>query len=101
MFHAISFVIASAFDIIGPHVHIIITNTIIMQRFPWFTYLSVPLYTENSYLLFMAFLQSLTANPGVTSSISAWPHTFVEIEGANTLYGHFPPLRDSRRAVVS
>ena len=101
MFHASSFVVASAFDIIGLHIHIMITTTIIMQHFHWFTYLSVPLYTENSYLLFMAFLQSLTANPGVTGLIPARPHTFMEIEGENTFYGHFLPLADSRRAVVS
>ena len=34
---------------------------------------------------------SLTADPGVASSIPAWSHTFVEIR--NNFYGHSPPFR--------
>ena len=34
----------------------------------------------------------LTADPGVTSLIPAWSHTFVQIDHEN-FYGHSPPFR--------
>ena len=36
---------------------------------------------------------SLTADPGVASSIPARDHTFVEIDHEIIVYGHSPPIR--------
>ena len=36
---------------------------------------------------------SLTADPGVASSIPAWSHTLVEIDHEIIFYGHSPPFR--------
>ena len=43
----------------------------------------------------------LTADPGVTSSIPAWSHTFVEIHHEIISTAIHLPSADSRRVVVS
>ena len=43
---------------------------------------------------------SLTADPGVASSIPAWSHTFVEIDHKIRSFSSLP-LNHSRRVVVS
>ena len=44
---------------------------------------------------------SLTADPGVASSIVAWSHTFAEIDHEIISTAIFLPSTDSRRVVVT
>ena len=46
-------------------------------------------------------VSNVTANPGVVSLISAWSHTFVEIDHEIVSAAILLPTADSRRVVVS
>ena len=56
----------------------------------------LPLTEQSQSVTCLATDASLTVDPGVTSSILAWSHTFVEID-RNDLYGHSPPSESFKK----
>ena len=67
------------------------------------------MYLENNFLISQpkhmlssgAVVVSLTIDPGVTSSIPAWSHTYVDFDQEISFTVIFVPSAESRRVVVS